>query len=189
MRTFLSLFVTLGLVSAAHAAPGDLDTTFSGDGKVITNISGNGAARAVAIQADGKIVVAGEAAGDFAVMRYHRANGSLDSSFGGDGIVTTDFGTSSDVARAIAIQADGRIVVAGFSGNNTVAIARYNANGTLDTTFNGNPTSGSLGNGRLRMSFGSGGSGATGLAIQRVQDGNQIVDRIVVVGHVSNGVY
>ena len=59
MRMFLSFFLALGLVSAAHAAPGDLDTSFSGDGKVITGLPGGARFNAVAIQADGRIVAAG----------------------------------------------------------------------------------------------------------------------------------
>jgi uncharacterized delta-60 repeat protein len=176
MRTLASFVVALGLVSTVHAAPGDLDRTFSTDGKVITNVPGAGGAAAVAIQADGKIVVAGGAAGNFAVARYNR-DGTLDTSFGGDGIVTTDLGGPDDFASAVAIQADGRIVVAGSAGGSTnheVALARYNTNGTLDTTFSGN--------GRLTMEFGSsgggGGGGAQAVAIQA--DG-----KIVVVG--SNG--
>ena len=172
MRMFLSFFLALGLVSAAHAAPGDLDTSFSGDGKVITGLPGGARFNAVAIQADGRIVAAGGVftqpgvGGNFAVARY-LANGTLDPSFGGGvGIVTTDFGTASDEATGVAIQANGRIVVAGRAGT-SVAVARYNADGTLDPTFSGD--------GRLTMSFGASGSGATGLAIQA--DG-----RIVVVG-------
>ena len=167
MAILLPLFLALGLVRAAHALPGDLDTSFSGDGKVITNISGSSGATAAAIQTDGRILVAGTAADDFAVVRYN-ANGSLDASFGGDGIVATDFG-GSDGATGIAIQADGGIVVAGVSGA-SVAIARYDADGTLDPTFDGD--------GRLTMNFGSGGGGANALALQD--------DRIVVVGSLSD---
>jgi uncharacterized delta-60 repeat protein len=176
MKTLFSLCLLLGLVSIAHAAPGDLDTTFSTDGKVVTDVPGTGGGNAVVIQADGKIVVAGSANGDanrdFAVVRYNR-NGSLDTTFGGDGIVTTDLGGQIDSARAIAIQADGRIVVAGTSGvalDPVFALVRYNTNGTLDTTFSGD--------GQLRMEFtssGAGGGGAADVAIQA--DG-----RIVVVG-------
>jgi uncharacterized delta-60 repeat protein len=172
MTKILSLLLALGLASVAHALPGDLDESFSSDGKVITDVPGIGRANAVAIQADGKIVVAGEAAGDFAVVRYN-ASGSLDTSFGGDGIVTTDFGSSTDRATAIAIQADGNIVVAGASGI-LVAIARYRPDGTLDTAFSGD--------GRLTQDvrfIGGTSSGATALAIQPV-DG-----KIVVAGDVT----
>lgn len=180
MRMLFSLFLALGLASAAHALPGDLDTSFSSDGKVITNVLGNGssAAGAVAIQeVDGKIVVAGGVdngafGDDFAVVRYN-ANGSLDSSFAGDGIATVDFGSLLDQATRIAIQADGRIVVAGIQRQTPadlgqVAIARLLPDGTLDLSFSND--------GRHLMEFGPGGQGATGLAIQPL-DG-----RILVVG-------
>jgi uncharacterized delta-60 repeat protein len=80
---------------AAPAAPGDLDASFGGDGKVTTKFPfaylGAGSA-SVGIQADGKIVVAGSAGNRnhrFAVVRYN-ANGTLDTTFGGDGKVVTD---------------------------------------------------------------------------------------------------
>ena len=69
---------------------------------------------------------------DFAVVRYN-PDGSLDTSFGGTGIVGTPVGTGYDVATSVAIQADGKIVVAG----NGFAVVRYNTDGTLDTSFNG----------------------------------------------------
>jgi uncharacterized delta-60 repeat protein len=106
----------------------------------------NGAA-AMAIQPDGKIVVVGEgssgsfASWDFAVVRYN-PDGSLDSSFGGTGIVITQLGSDADSASSVAIQADGKIVVAGihqncFCNEYSFALVRYNPNGTLDTSFNG----------------------------------------------------
>jgi uncharacterized delta-60 repeat protein len=171
MNILLSLCLVIGLVSAVHAAPGDLDTSFSRDGTVVTAVPGGTAGSAVAIQTDGKIVVVGGANGDFAVVRYNR-DGSLDLTFGGDGIVTTDVGGPVDFATAVAIQADGRIVVAGSAGVDVdpeFAVVRYNTNGTLDTTFSGD--------GRLTREFGStgGGFGAEDVAIQA--DG-----KIVVVG-------
>ena len=106
------------------AAPGDLDPTFGNGGIVITNrhnSNGNGnnlyAALAMAIQPDGKIVVVGEGftsfsdSWDFAVVRYN-PDGSLDNSFGGGGMVNTPIGNSQDHANSVAIQTDGRIVVA-----------------------------------------------------------------------------
>jgi uncharacterized delta-60 repeat protein len=126
-----------------YNANGTIDTTFDGDGKVITpiGISGSGV-YSLAIQSDGKILAAGYSNNisnlDFAVVRYN-TNGSLDTSFDGDGIVTTQFGEHSETARAIAIQADGKIVVAGFASVGTslndFAIARFNSNGGLDTSF------------------------------------------------------
>src|SRR4051812_30122233 len=83
----------LGLPADARAstAPGDLDVSFSGDGKQITDFGGSDAATAVAVQADGKIVVAGSSDGNFALARY-AADGTLDASFSGDGLLTTDLG-------------------------------------------------------------------------------------------------
>ena len=117
---------------------GSLDTTFDLDGKVTTLILGNqDSARSVAIQTDGKIVVGGRSfkAGtgiDFVIVRYN-TNGSLDTTFGTDGKVITDFITVNELLNSIAIQSDGKIVAGGGSGS--CAIARYNTNGTLDTTF------------------------------------------------------
>ena len=104
--------------------PGDLDASFSGDGKQTTDFGGSDAATAVAVQADGKIVVAGSSGGNFALARYG-ADGTPDPSFSGDGLVTTDLG-GTDAGQGVAIQADGKIVVAGSSGGN-FALARYNA--------------------------------------------------------------
>ena len=71
---------------------------------------------------------------DFALARYN-PDGTIDSSFDGDGIVTTDFGAlSDDDARALVIEPDGRIVVVGTAGED-IALARYMPDGKLDTTF------------------------------------------------------
>jgi len=171
MRLLASLLMVLAVVAVAQAAPGDLDVSFSGDGRHVETGLPTGTVSAIAIQADGKIVVAGQSAGDFAVLRYNR-NGTLDSTFGGTGIVLTDFGGLSVAgARAVAIQSDGRILVAGRAGsesNGRVGMARYNTNGTLDGTF-GN-------SGVLTLEFSNpDGGAAQGLAIQA--DG-----RIVVAG-------
>jgi uncharacterized delta-60 repeat protein len=120
---------------------GTLDTTFNTTGMVATPIgSGTDYGSAVAVQGDGKIVVAGWAHGsnyDFAVVRYN-ADGALDTTFGTGGKVTTDFGIGDDAASSVAIQSDGKIVVAGqaYNGIDTdVAVVRYNTDGALDTTF------------------------------------------------------
>jgi uncharacterized delta-60 repeat protein len=172
MKALVSFLIVLGVVSAAQAAPGDLDTGFSGDGKIVETGLPSTFANAVAIQADGKIVVVGESAGDFAVVRY-LPNGNRDTTFSGDGLVVTSFGSalSIDRADAVAIQSDGKIVVAGRVGaqsNSQVGVARYHPNGTLDTTFSGD--------GLFTMEFATpGGGGARGVAIQA--DG-----KIIVVG-------
>ena len=124
----------------------DLDSTFGDDGKVITDLGGFESANAVAVQKDGKIVAAGSSfiggGFDFAVARYN-TDGGLDVTFNPTGsvpgTVTTGFGLlSTDIANAVAIQKDGKIVVVGFStveGTADFAIARYNTDGSLDASF------------------------------------------------------
>jgi uncharacterized delta-60 repeat protein len=132
---------TTDFALARYNPDGTLDTSFDGDGWLTTDFAfGDDTARAVRLQADGKIVVAGHAynsSNDFALARYN-ANGSLDTAFDGDGKLTTDFGGGTDLAFALALQADGKIVAAGeatVTSNIDFALARYNANGSLDTTF------------------------------------------------------
>jgi uncharacterized delta-60 repeat protein len=125
----------LAMAASAGAAPGDLDPTFGGgDGIVTTDFGTTAPARAVALQPDGKIVVAG-GSGDFSLARYNK-DGSLDTGFGGDGLVTTDFGGAHDSANAVVVQPDGKIVAAGTSGP-FFALARYEKDGSLDTGFGG----------------------------------------------------
>src|SRR6185369_13508881 len=99
----------------------------------------------VALQADGKILVVGESADhsqnigtdDFLLLRYN-PDGSLDSTFDGDGLVLTAFAIRQNSARDIVVQPDGKILAAGpsFQDNGSVvAIARYNTDGSLDTSF------------------------------------------------------
>jgi uncharacterized delta-60 repeat protein len=146
---------------SALAAPGDLDTSFGGDGKVTENFtSGDDTGFAAAIQADGKIVAAGTAAfREFALARYN-ADGTLDTTFGGDGKVTTNFTSRDDAASGVAVQpSDGMIVAAGTAGNSgAFALARYNIDGTLDTGFSSD--------GKLTTNFTSGPDVAFGVAIQ-----------------------
>jgi uncharacterized delta-60 repeat protein len=135
-----------GIITLArYNTDGSLDNTFDGDGKLTTLIGPNCEASAVVIQADGKIVVAGNAddittRSHFAVVRYN-TDGSLDNTFDVDGIATPTFPASNDeLANCLALQADGKIVVAGVSYTLTgqdFAIARYNINGSLDNTFDG----------------------------------------------------
>jgi uncharacterized delta-60 repeat protein len=137
-----ALALALAVSVVALAAPGDLDPTFGGDGKVRTNFTpAADGAHGVAIQADGKIVVVGTAGStsregpNFALARY-KADGTLDASFGGDGKVTTRFAHVS-WGLDVAIQTDGKIVAVGQT-DPKLALARYNPDGTLDTTFDGN---------------------------------------------------
>jgi uncharacterized delta-60 repeat protein len=144
--------VTAGLNSASldadfalrrHHTDGSPDTSFDTDGQLLTDFAGGrDMGNAIAIQADGKLVVAGSDADDFALARY-LPNGSLDTSFDGDGRVTTDFFGQRDAAQAIVLQADGKIIAAGFTRSSPgpqphdFALARYNPDGSLDTSFDG----------------------------------------------------
>jgi uncharacterized delta-60 repeat protein len=131
----------------AMAQSGTLDVRFGLFGRVITDFAGGSdAAAAVAVQPDGRIVAAGwttaNGSADFALARYH-ADGTLDASFGSGGKVTTAFRAGSlDMALAVALQPDGKIVAAGqtSSGNSDFALARYNVDGTLDASFGANGT-------------------------------------------------
>ena len=122
---------------------GSLDTTFNKKGIVTTTIGDfDDEAFALAIQPDGKLVAAGYSYNGtqygFALVRYN-TDGSLDTTFNTTGIVTTAIGTTNDVAYGVAIQSDGKMVVAGRSFNGTAfefALVRYNADGSLDTSFN-----------------------------------------------------
>ncbi len=165
---------------ARFNADGTPDSGFGGDGTVTTNIGSNldlgqttsyDSSTAAAIQKDGKIVVAGFTnAGkknffdfDFAVVRY-LPNGDLDSTFGKNGIVTTTFTSDSeDRAFAVAVQSDGKIVVAGSSPNapgfNDFALARYLPDGTPDKSFSGD--------GRVITDFTGGFDFAKSMVIQK----------------------
>jgi uncharacterized delta-60 repeat protein len=127
-------------------ADGTLDTSFGTAGWISLDFSGGAdVANAVALQADGKIILAGTAdqgaastQTDFALARFN-SDGTPDSSFGTAGKQTTDFGNSPDFAEALTIQAaDRKILIAGHSAtgaNTDFALARYNTDGSLDTTF------------------------------------------------------
>ena len=103
-------------------------------GVLITDFGFSDSGNSMTLQADGKILVAGSSNGDFALARYN-INGTLDTTFDGDGKVTTDFGFS-DSGNSMTLQADGKILVAG-SSNGLFALTRYNTNGGLDTSFSG----------------------------------------------------
>jgi uncharacterized delta-60 repeat protein len=125
---------------ARYEAAGALDTTFAGNGMRTTPIAGGHGdeARSVAVGPDGKIVVAGtDSDRRFAVVRY-RSDGALDPSFGGNGIVRTNLTLGMDVGYDVALQANGKIVVAGVAGGPIkprFAVVRYLRDGSLDQTF------------------------------------------------------
>ena len=149
LRTGLAAVVAfLALASAVFAAPGDVDATFGNNGRVLTLLPAPATGRAAALLPFGKFVVAGEMRrdgsnnDDFLVIRYN-ADGSLDRSFDGDGIVTTPIGTQTAVGYAVATQPDGKIIIAGVavtnfngsSGDVDFGLVRYNTDGSLDGTF------------------------------------------------------
>ena len=143
---------------------GTLDNTFGTNGTARTFIHGgdstNDKAYSVAIQSDGKIVVAGYSVDTtggtsyaaFALARFN-SNGTLDNAFGTNGTATTFIsgGGLLDEGRSVSIQSDGKIVVAGLSaititssgftfatGSYALGVARFNSNGTIDNTFGTN---------------------------------------------------
>ena len=156
---------------------GSLDTTFGAGGKVLTDFGANDNVESVAIDDAGRIVVAGFAQGttgnDFALARYNGSDGSLDTTFGTDGKVLTDFDSYSDYAQDVAIDGAGQIVVAGqtYQSGGTgydFALARYNSSdGSLDNTFGTG--------GKVTTDFGSYSDNAYAVA-------TDAVGRIVVAG-------
>jgi uncharacterized delta-60 repeat protein len=190
----LSCLSNSGNVQAIPAQiPGDLDMSFASGTGVISNFTvspfGSSQATAMALQSDGKIVLAGYCDGpnsqDFCVVRLN-PDGSQDASFvgplgNGNGAMLLDVGGNNDTANAVAIQPDGKILVAGSchnGANNDFCIARLNPNGSLDATFDG-PSG--TGNGQVMLPIGSSDDFATAMALQ--PDG-----KIVLVGNcvVSN---
>jgi len=130
----LAIVAVLAISMAALAAAGGLDPTFGNGGKVTTYVgNSNSFANAMAVQPDGKIVVAGGSQ----VVRYN-SDGTLDTTFGTNGIVTNSgIGGGMD----LVIQPDGKIVVAGFSGGGYFAcfhVARFNIDGSPDAKFGTN---------------------------------------------------
>ncbi|NOZ28312.1 MAG: hypothetical protein GXP39_09715 [Chloroflexi bacterium] len=131
---------------AAPAAAGFLDPDFGNGGRVIIPIAGtNQIARDVAIQPDGKLIIAGYdkwgTSDHDAILARVNPDGSLDGTFGTGGIVTTALSAGDDAIYAIALQPDGKIVAAGLTkegGRSVAALMRYRSNGTLDADFGNN---------------------------------------------------
>jgi uncharacterized delta-60 repeat protein len=133
--------------AARYNANGTLDSGWGSAGKVITISGGDEYALAIALQPDGKVLLAGSCGVspnlDFCAARYN-ANGTLDTTWNSSGKVTTPIGLGADIAYAVALQPDGRVLLAGYCrgpvsdefASDDFCVARYNANGTLDTTWN-----------------------------------------------------
>ncbi|MGO4776184.1 delta-60 repeat domain-containing protein, partial [Lysobacter sp. 2RAB21] len=155
-----------------------LDTSFNGTGKVTTTPSGScsGQARALALQADGKIVVAGTSCPNFTstrnftIYRYN-TDGSLDTGFGSSGKATVNFYAGASEAYAVAVQGSS-IWVAGYAGSG-FALARLTSGGTLDYSFGS-------GTGTVTSAVGTSSAFANSLAIQA--DGKP-----VLAGYASSG--
>jgi uncharacterized delta-60 repeat protein len=171
--------------AAARLDPnGSLDATFGTGGKATFAVNAGGSvdiATGVAVQPDGRIVLAGRAAIDntphfaFAAVRLN-ANGTLDGTFSG-GTVTVPImfaGTNNAESEGMALQADGKIILAGFAGQNSFgagqhvfAAARLNTNGSLDNSF--------AGTGTVTIPFNPGGSEAAVANAVAVQPDGKIV--------------
>jgi uncharacterized delta-60 repeat protein len=164
---------------ARYTTDGALDTTFNVTGIVTTSINGvNDEVKGIAIQSDGKIVVAGSSYYgsyyEFALARY-TTSGILDTTFNTTGTVTTAIGTKQASARGVAIQSNGEIVAAGYSyygSSYAFTLARYTTGGSLDTNFNTT--------GIVTTTVGTGNASADGVAIQ--SDG-----KVVAAGYAYNG--
>ncbi len=164
---------------ARYGIDGQLDTSFGSGGKVTTPFgSSDDFAASLALQTDGKLVVAGSTWNgtnyDFALARFN-TNGTLDTAFDTDGKVTNTFSSTNDYITSVAIQTDGKIVVAGFSelnGTDDFAVARFTMTGALDITFDLD--------GKLTTAFGSSRDIAEEVLLQT--DG-----RLIVLGSSWNG--
>ena len=125
------------VIVARYHPDGTVDLSFATAGRAVTNFGATELALALALQPDGKIMIAGRTTSggtfNFALARY-QSSGALDTTFGQQGLVSTDFGGSVDRVFALVLQPDGKAVVAGDSDAN-FALARYNPDGSLDTTF------------------------------------------------------
>src|SRR6478609_23767 len=122
-----------------YRSDGSIDKSFGGNGSTVIDFGGFSEAYSIAIQADGKIIAAGEASYDFAIARLN-PDGSPDSSFGVNGKVTTDFLGHDDYINFVTIQPDNKIIVIGTAYDHgfeqsRIALARYNVDGSLDDSF------------------------------------------------------
>ena len=184
MRTHRQLTVILALALPltwalpAHAlTPGELDPTFGQGGKA-TALPQGSVGYAVLIDPQGRAVTAGYTLNgqpDFVVARFLQ-NGTLDTAFGNLGRTIFDLG-GADYAYAMALQPDGKIILAGESdsaGQSRIAVARFNGNGRVDTTFGG-------GDGFVLTSFGKDQQAANAVVV--TPDG-----KIVAAGFTSGGV-
>lgn len=179
MKTLYTILSFTLFSIKVFAQPGELDSTFDGDGIVTTSIgTGSDLARSIVLQPDGKLVVAGQAEVgtnyDFALVRYN-IDGTLDYSFGTNGKVTTAIGSKDEGASQVIIQPDGKLVAAGYwfnGGYSDFAVVRYNADGTLDSTFDND--------GKVTTDFSSNDDRAYSIALQT--DGKIVAASYAIIG-------
>lgn len=169
--------VALVLVTAASAAPGDLDATFGESGVVRTDVGFIDTASDIAVQPDGRIVAAGtvdESGTRNVFAARYLSDGSPDTSFGGDGVVVSD--RYHQVAPRLVVQSDGKVVLATRSefGGGLLFVYRFNADGTPDTSF------GSSGNGTAVL------SPPTGTFVVNVAGAGLVADEKIVVALRAN---
>jgi uncharacterized delta-60 repeat protein len=163
---------------------GQLDQSFGLSGVVVTETPGEQIARALAPTPSGGIVVAGYGDRAFRLARY-RPNGALDSTFGTGGIVSTSIGTLYSDPRAVLVQADGKVIAGGTTRDafpsmwDELAAARYDVDGTLDTSF-GN-------GGTRRFDALAGHDDGRALVVQPGAGSGRSTDRLIQVGRGSDG--
>ena len=122
---------------------GTYDTNFAGKGKVLFSLEGSPQANALALLPGGSFLVGGSVTingQDSVLLARFLSNGTLDTSFGSTGVMTTAVGTNNAFAQALRLQSDGKILVGGqtrLSGQEAYLVMRYLSNGTLDTSWNG----------------------------------------------------
>ncbi len=139
---YLTIMFLFMMTGASFSAPGELDPTFNGDGIVTYDSGIDDTGWGVAIQSDGKIVVVGgsyNGTNEYLKLLRYNSDGTLDDSFGVNGVVT--YGNGIAFGNALAMQEDGKIVATGFESNGSngdVLLLRFNGNGTLDTAFGTN---------------------------------------------------
>ena len=130
---------------ARITATGKLDTTFSSDGRATVDFGQEAVINGLAVMSDGRVVVGGFTrsggdSGEFAVARF-TSSGGLDTGFGVGGKQVIDIAPKDDVANAVAVMPDGRVVLGGYltqaDGNRDMAVVRLTSSGQLDNTFNG----------------------------------------------------
>ncbi|MBU2651081.1 MAG: T9SS type A sorting domain-containing protein [Bacteroidetes bacterium] len=143
MKNYITilLLLTLGLMTFAQQ-PGTIDETFGNSGKVMTDIyKSYNDAQAVIIQPDGKILAGGYTNGlgvqQYCTLVRYQSEGTYDASFGSGGVFTFNFGTEVSQVFDIALQADGKILICGYSnsGDADISVARVLPDGGLDNTF------------------------------------------------------